>query len=158
MLFPVPFLQEFLRERISIGVTLGVETTSRVAIPIPGAAHSTTVLEDPHREPELTQTVQLIQPGNPGADDDHVKLLELKKATNGWSMKTAGGSHGQDRTLFSYPDLESVCAGERPNSIGDIIWQLISLLICRSVFGFTLTSRHRRNTGGIIAFTTGTLR
>jgi len=77
MLFPVPFLQEFLRERISVGVTFGVERASRIAILIPGAAHSTTILEGPHREPELTQTVQLIQPGNPGADDNRVELLDL---------------------------------------------------------------------------------
>src|SRR5262249_44497964 len=38
MFFPVPFLQEFLREGIAVGVTLRVEARARVAIPIPGAA------------------------------------------------------------------------------------------------------------------------
>ena len=46
MLFPVPFLQEFFRERVPIGVALGVETAARVAVPIPGAAYSTAVLKD----------------------------------------------------------------------------------------------------------------
>ncbi len=60
MLFPVPFLQEFLRERIPVGITLGVEARPGVAVPIPGATHATPILEGPDREPELTQTVQRI--------------------------------------------------------------------------------------------------
>ena len=48
MFFPVPFLQEFLREGIAVGVTLRVEARARVAIPIPGAAHATPRLVDPH--------------------------------------------------------------------------------------------------------------
>src|SRR5271168_5225606 len=40
MLFPIPLLQQLFRKRVTIGVTLGVETRARVAIPVPGAADS----------------------------------------------------------------------------------------------------------------------
>src|SRR5262249_14128394 len=77
MFFPVPFLQEFFREGIAVGVTLRVEARARVAIPIPGAAYATPRLVDPHREPALPQTVQLVQPGHAGADNNRVKLLHV---------------------------------------------------------------------------------
>src|SRR6266851_7423111 len=70
MFLPVPCLQEFLREGIAVGVTLRVEARARVAIPVPGAAHATPLLVGPHREPALTQTVQLVQPGHSGADNN----------------------------------------------------------------------------------------
>src|SRR5262245_52902191 len=77
MFFPVPLLQEFLREGIAVSVTLRVEAGAWVAIPIPGAADATPRLVDPHREPELTQTVQLVHPGHAGADNNRVKLLNV---------------------------------------------------------------------------------
>src|SRR5215510_9796700 len=75
--FPVPFLQEFLRERIPVGITLGVEARPGVAVPIPGATHATPRLEDLDRKPAFTQTVQRIQPCYPGTDDNDVKLFDL---------------------------------------------------------------------------------
>src|SRR2546427_9929154 len=77
MFFPVPFLQEFLRKRIPVGVTLRVEARAWVPIPIPGAAHATPRLVDPHREPARTQTVQRIQSCHPGTDDNHIVLLNV---------------------------------------------------------------------------------
>ena len=77
MFFPVPFLQEFLRERIPVGITLGVEARPGVAVPIPGATHATPILEGPDREPERTQTVQRIQSCHPGTDDNHIELLNV---------------------------------------------------------------------------------
>ena len=50
---PVPLLQEFLRERIAVGITLGIETRARIAVPIPGPAHPGAGLVYPHREPQL---------------------------------------------------------------------------------------------------------
>jgi hypothetical protein len=53
VLFPVPFLQQFLGPRIAVGFTLGVETAAWVAVPIPGAAHTAAILKAPHLEAEL---------------------------------------------------------------------------------------------------------
>ena len=53
MFLPVPFLQQFLRPRIAVGFTLGIEAAAGVAVPIPGAAHAAAILKAPHREPEL---------------------------------------------------------------------------------------------------------
>src|ERR1700730_15731642 len=78
-LLPIPLLQEFFRKRVTIAVTLGIETCPWVAVPVPCAAHSTASLVNPHGEPESPQTNQLIQSGNPGAYDDRVKLL-------GWTL------------------------------------------------------------------------
>src|SRR6267143_4794528 len=77
MFFPVPLLQEFLRERIPVGITLGVEARPGVAVPIPGAAHATSLLEGPNREPKLTQTVQRIESCHPGTDDKHIALFNV---------------------------------------------------------------------------------
>ena len=77
MFLPVPFLQQFLGERISIGVALGVETASRIPVPKPGAAHSAAGLEGSDGEPALSQTVQRVQSGNPGSDDNRVELLDF---------------------------------------------------------------------------------
>src|SRR3989454_3666642 len=77
LFFPVPFLQEFLREGIAVGVALRVEARARVAIPIPGAAHATPRLKDPDREPTFPQPVQRIESGHPGPNDDHIVLLTV---------------------------------------------------------------------------------
>jgi hypothetical protein len=53
MLFPVPLLQQFLRERIAVAVTLGVEARPRVAVPIPGASDAPTGFVNLRRESEL---------------------------------------------------------------------------------------------------------
>src|SRR3984893_2120406 len=76
VLLPIPLLQELLRKRVTVAVTLGIESRARVTIPGPCAAHSAASLVNPHREPESTQTNQLIQSGNPGANDDRVKLFD----------------------------------------------------------------------------------
>ncbi len=60
VLFPVPFLQQFLREGVAVGFTLGIEAAPWVAVPIPGTAYAPSVLKDPHRKLHLPQTVQLI--------------------------------------------------------------------------------------------------
>ena len=60
VLLPIPLLQEFFRKRVTIAVTLGIETRARIAVPIPGPANSATRLVDPHREAEVPQTNQLI--------------------------------------------------------------------------------------------------
>ena len=79
MFFPVPFLQQFLRPRIAVGFTLGIEAAAGVAVPIPGAAHAAAILVAAHREPELPETVQLIQAGHPGTNDNRVKLLDCSR-------------------------------------------------------------------------------
>src|SRR5437016_10541669 len=81
MFAPVPFLQECLRERIPIGIALGVEARPGVAVPIPGATHATALLEGPNREPTLTQPIQRIESGHPCADEDHIVLLTVPTRT-----------------------------------------------------------------------------
>jgi len=56
MFLPVPFLQQFLGERIPIGIALRVEPASRIAVPEPGAANAAAFLKGPGREAELAKT------------------------------------------------------------------------------------------------------
>ena len=37
---PIPFLEQFLGEGIAVGIALGVEARSGVAVPVPGTAHA----------------------------------------------------------------------------------------------------------------------
>ena len=48
MLRPVPFVQQFLRKRIAVGVALGVEARAGISIPVPSAADAGAGLEHPH--------------------------------------------------------------------------------------------------------------
>ena len=48
MLGPVPFLQQFLGERVAVGITFGVETCAGIAVPVPGAADAGAGLQHAH--------------------------------------------------------------------------------------------------------------
>ena len=74
VLLPVPFVEQFLRKGIAVGPALGIEAGARIAVPVPGAADTRAGLEQPHLQAEFAQPVELIQPGNAGADDDGVKI------------------------------------------------------------------------------------
>ena len=72
MLLPVPFLQQLLREGIAVAPAFGIEARAGVAAPVPGAAEIGAGFEDPHLHAELPQPVELIDAGDPGADDNGV--------------------------------------------------------------------------------------
>src|SRR4051812_12463986 len=74
VLFPIPFLEQFLRERVAVGPALGVKARARISVPIPSAADTAAGLEDPHAQAELSQFVELVEPGNTGADDDSIEI------------------------------------------------------------------------------------
>ena len=57
------------------GRTFGIEAGTRIAVPVPGPPDSRPRLEDPDREAELAQAVELIHAGYAGADDDDVVIL-----------------------------------------------------------------------------------
>ena len=74
MLLPVPFVEQFLRERVAVGPAFGIEPGARVAVPVPGAANAGAGFEYPHREAEFPQSVELIKARDAGADDDGVEI------------------------------------------------------------------------------------
>ena len=74
VLLPVPFLEQFGREREPVGPALGIEAGAGVAVPVPSAADPGAGLEHPRPEAEFAQLVKLVKPRHPGADDDRVKL------------------------------------------------------------------------------------
>ena len=51
-LFPVPFVEEFLVEGLCVGERLRVESTARVAIPVPGSSKSNPASRRPTRQVE----------------------------------------------------------------------------------------------------------
>src|ERR1700726_1821502 len=72
MLRPLPFLQQLFRERVAIGVALGIETRTRITVPVPGAADIGPGLEHAGPQSELAQPVELVQARHTRADDDGV--------------------------------------------------------------------------------------
>src|SRR5271166_4383843 len=74
---PVPFLLQLVREGIRVFHAFDVAATPRVAVPIPGAANSTTSLEATHVEAEFSEAKDCIETAHTGADDDHIKFSGL---------------------------------------------------------------------------------
>src|SRR5229473_7392567 len=71
-LAPVPFLLQFVRERIGILHALDVAACPRVAVPVPGAADVAALLIDPHRQSLPAQSVQHVHSGKARADYDDI--------------------------------------------------------------------------------------
>ena len=73
---PIPFPQQFLREGVAVGVAFGIAARTGIAIPVPGAADAVGRFEHLHRKPEpIAQAMQLVEAGEPGADDQGVERL-----------------------------------------------------------------------------------
>ncbi len=65
MFLPVPFLQKCLRERIPVGITLGVEARPGVAVPIPGAPHATPSSKTRTESPRARKRYNAYNPVTP---------------------------------------------------------------------------------------------
>lgn len=76
VLGPVSRLERLARERVRIAPALGVEPRARVAIPLPGPADAPARFEDPRVEADLPEAVELVEAGDPGADDQGVDSLD----------------------------------------------------------------------------------
>ena len=74
VLLPLPLVEELLREQVAVGVALRVEAGAGVAVPVPGAADAAAGLDQRHREARLARAVQLVDAGDPGADDEDVDV------------------------------------------------------------------------------------
>ena len=74
MLFPVPIVEQLLREGIAVGPAFGIKAGAGVAVPVLVAANASTGFKYPYRQAELPQLVELVEPGNAGADDDRVEV------------------------------------------------------------------------------------
>ena len=68
--FPVPLVQQFARERIAIGVALGIEAGARIAIPVPGSAEIRGCIQHEGVNPEVGQTLDLVNAGYARANHD----------------------------------------------------------------------------------------
>src|SRR6185437_1023046 len=71
-------VQQLLREGVAVGIAFTIEARPRVAVPVPGAAHPGAGLEHPHPQPELAQTVELVEAGDARADDDGV-VVQIRR-------------------------------------------------------------------------------
>src|SRR5882757_5445174 len=74
VLGPVPFLQQFLRERVAVGVTFRIEARAGITVPVPGAADIGAGLEHAYAQALFAQPVELIKPRHARADDDGVEI------------------------------------------------------------------------------------
>src|SRR5580704_7837840 len=71
---PMPFLLQLVRKGIGVFHAFDVAATSRVAVPVPGAANPVTGLEGTHFETEFTQTIDRVETADTGADDDRIEF------------------------------------------------------------------------------------
>ena len=67
---PMPLLEQFLRKRIAIGVAFGIEPRAGIAVPVPGAAEIGGGIQHQCIDPEVGQSLDLVDAGNTGADHD----------------------------------------------------------------------------------------
>ena len=75
---PFPLLLQLVRKRIGILQAFNIAAGTRIAIPVPGAAHALTGFEDLHRQLEFTQPMKGIHAGKTGADDHDVKSFRQR--------------------------------------------------------------------------------
>src|SRR5438874_13517848 len=71
---PMPFLLQLVREGIRVLHAFDIAATTRVAVPVPGAANPATGLEATHFEAEFTEAIDRIETADSGADDDRIKF------------------------------------------------------------------------------------
>src|SRR6266496_1100890 len=71
---PMPFLLQLVGKGIRILHAFDVAATSRVAIPVPGAANPSAVLEGAHSEAEFTQSIDRVETADTSADDNRVEF------------------------------------------------------------------------------------
>ena len=55
---------------------VGIDAGARIAVPVPNAAQVGAGLEQPHREPQLAQAMELVETGEPRADHQDVERLD----------------------------------------------------------------------------------
>ena len=124
VLDPVPFIQQFLRERVAVGVAFGIEAGTGITIPVPRAADVTAGLEHPHPEAEFAEAVELVHAGDAGADDDCVvvwrnagAVLPLPLGVHPWrSLRIMGITPQRARRTYavrSPPAPKAACAAAR---------------------------------------------
>ncbi len=81
VLGPDPLVEQLLAERVAVGVALGVEAAAGVAIPVPGAPDAGAGFEDADLLPHLAQAMELVEAGDPGADEDGVEVRHRRHRT-----------------------------------------------------------------------------
>ena len=74
VLTPVPLVEQFLGERVPIGVALRVEACAGITIPIPGTPRTCAGLQHGHIDPQLDKTIQLVDSTYPSANNDRLML------------------------------------------------------------------------------------
>ena len=83
VLAPLPLAQDLVGEGVAVRPALGVEPRPGVAVPVPRAADVVAGLEHPHAQAQLAQPMELVHPGEPGADDDDVVRFAWPGAPEG---------------------------------------------------------------------------
>ena len=71
---PLPLGLELGIEAVRVVDALDVAARTRVAVPVPGAADVVGALDHLRREPEASQAVEHVQPGEPGTHHDDVDV------------------------------------------------------------------------------------
>ena len=90
---PLPLLEEFVGERVPVRVALGVEPRAGIAVPVPRTADVAAGLEAADRQAELTQPVELVEPGDAGSDDDGVVRAHGRRSYDAALVRE---EHGDD--------------------------------------------------------------
>src|SRR5689334_19399231 len=73
-LLPVPFVEQFPREGIAVGIALRIEAAAGIAVPVPGAAEVGRRVEHGGIDAEIDQALDLVDAGHTGADHDHLVM------------------------------------------------------------------------------------
>ena len=75
---PAPLLLQRVRELVGILDAVGIAAGAGVAVPVPGAAHPASPLEDADGETHIAQPMEHVEPGEPCADHDRVDIRRVR--------------------------------------------------------------------------------
>src|SRR5262249_32252413 len=79
---PVPFLLQFVRERIGILHALDIAASAWIAVPVPGPPDARALLVDAHRKSKVPQPVEHVHSGKAGANHHDVVIPTLAPFQN----------------------------------------------------------------------------
>ena len=114
-----------MRPRVGVRHALDVAARAGIAVPEPRPADAARLVDHEHREADLAQPVQEVQPGDAGTDDDRVVALAGAGLQSGPSHRPRGGTAWPSQ---SSPGARGA-SGERASSA----WRATASRSCPSI-------------------------
>ena len=90
---PVPFVEQFFRERITVGIALGIEACPGIAVVVPGATHVTIRVQHRGAHAQINQPLDLVNTRNARTNNNDFVVIGGRRRL-GWDGLLRGRRHG----------------------------------------------------------------